>query len=110
MCAFHCHIYPQRGMMCFENKWSVKKNSDIKKCRDDSTVIYFREQTENVEMDGKIWYFRKFCIYFSHKKTQEALIIKIAHKIVNNKMLILLLLVVNSNCYCGHLNRERDVG
>lgn len=39
----------------------------------------------------------------SVKKTQVALIIKIAHKTVNNDIFMLLLLVVNSNCYCGHL-------
>lgn len=38
-------------------------------------------------------------------KTQEALI-KIAHKTVNNTMFMLLLLAVNSNCYCGHLGKE----
>lgn len=36
-------------------------------------------------------------------KTKEALIIKIAHKTTNNTIFMLLLLVVNSNCYCGHL-------
>lgn len=44
-------------------------------------------------------------------ETQEALIIKIAHKTVNNKMLmmpLLLLPFVNSNCYCGHLVDEKE--
>lgn len=41
-------------------------------------------------------------------KTQEALIIKIAHKTVSNTIFMLLLLVVNSNCYCGHLRRRDD--
>lgn len=40
-------------------------------------------------------------------KTQEALIIKIAHKTVNNTMFMFLLLDVNSNCYCGHLGMEK---
>jgi hypothetical protein len=42
----------------------------------------------------------------SVKKTQEALIIKIAHKTVNNTI-FMLLVVVNSNCYCGHLRMHR---
>lgn len=46
-------------------------------------------------------------------ETQEALIIKIAHKTVNNKMLMMPLLLlkfpfVNSNCYCGHLKGEKE--
>lgn len=44
----------------------------------------------------------------SVRKTQEALIIKIAHKTVSNTIFMLLLLVVNSNCYCGHLRRRDD--
>lgn len=39
--------------------------------------------------------------------TQEALIIKIAHKTAINKMPLLLLTLVNSNCYCGHLEGEK---
>lgn len=43
----------------------------------------------------------------SVRKTQEALIIKIAHKTVNNTIFMLLWLNVNSNCYCGHLRMEK---
>lgn len=39
-------------------------------------------------------------------KTQEALIIKIAHNNVNNKILVLL--SVNLVCYCGHLTTVVD--
>lgn len=46
----------------------------------------------------------------SVKKTQEALIIRIAHKTINNEKFMLLLLVVNSNCYCGHLRIKNEAG
>lgn len=46
----------------------------------------------------------------SAKRTQEALIIRIAHKTINNEKFMLLLLVVNSNCYCGHLRIKNEAG
>jgi hypothetical protein len=43
-------------------------------------------------------------------KTQEALIIKIAQKTVNNNMPMMpLLALVNSHCYCGHLNGKNEM-